>query len=470
MSPPKPKTRVFRKDDKSIPKDAPYISGTNETVNKMNNLKLCQVEGKEIELKASVFSDTRGEFTPSLDKKLDIRGTTLQYKLCIKKGCRVMLTTNLDVCDGLTNGSQGLVVDFEHNKAGKIKYIMVKFDSKESGQERRKKFKSEEKYAGKDLTPIEILERTFSLSKKQTSASSTATALQFPLRLAYAATAHKIQGHTIKKPQSLVVDLVTWLQPAMGYVMLSRIETLSQLYIVGSIPKDKLKPWPSALEELERMNNIALNRDNIQDLRFKLCSLNTLSLRKHIIDIKGDYGLVKSNVICLQETWLGLDEETNDLYQLPDLNAHFVSQGRGKGIVTFFSDMFVPVKDINDPLFQMSKIVSSKISIINVYRSEKAGSKFLEELESLISFDRTLIICGDFNYCYRDQQNHPVKELLKDLNFNQVVQEATHREGRILDHVYIFFKEPLNSTTVECRVTGCYYSDHDKVTTLVNIE
>ena len=110
------------------------------------------------------------------------------------------------------------------------------------------------------------------------------------------------------------------------------------------------------------------------------------------------------------------------------------------------------------------------MSIINVYRSEKAGSKFLEELESLMSFDRTLIICGDFNYCYRDQQNHPVKELLKDLNFNQVVQEATHREGRILDHVYIFFKEPLNSTTVECRVTGCYYSDHDKVTTLVNIE
>ena len=117
-----------------------------------------------------------------------------------------MLTTNLDVCDGLTNGSQGLVVDFEYGKAGKIKYIMVKFDSKESGQERRKKFKSEEKYAGKDLTPIEILERTFSLSKKQTSASSTATALQFPLRLAYAATVHKIQGHTIKKPQCLVVD------------------------------------------------------------------------------------------------------------------------------------------------------------------------------------------------------------------------------------------------------------------------
>ena len=98
------KTRVFSRDDKAIPKDALYISGTNEAVNKMNNMRLCQVEGKEVELKAKVFTETRGEFKPSLDKKLDIRGTTLQYKLCLKKGCRVMLTTNLDVCDGLTNG------------------------------------------------------------------------------------------------------------------------------------------------------------------------------------------------------------------------------------------------------------------------------------------------------------------------------------------------------------------------------
>ena len=83
---------------------------------------------------------------------------------------------------------------FEYDKAGKIKYIMVKFDSKEIGQERRKRFKSEEKYAEQELTPIEILERSFSLSKKQTSASSTATAIQFPLRLAC--------GHSTQDPGS----------------------------------------------------------------------------------------------------------------------------------------------------------------------------------------------------------------------------------------------------------------------------
>ena len=67
-----------------------------------------------------------------------------------------------------------------------------------------------------------------------------ATAIQFPLKLAYAATAHKIQGHTVKKPSSIVADLETCFQDSMAYVMLSRIESLSQLYIINSIPIDKL--------------------------------------------------------------------------------------------------------------------------------------------------------------------------------------------------------------------------------------
>ena len=93
----------------------------------------------------------------------------------------------------------------------------------------------------------------FSLSKKSKNASSTATALQFPLRLAYAATAHKIQGHTIQKPKSLIADLMTWLQPAMANVILSRVQTVTQLYIIDDIPIEKMRPWPSALDELKRM-------------------------------------------------------------------------------------------------------------------------------------------------------------------------------------------------------------------------
>ena len=106
-------TRVFDKYDKSIPRDALHISGTNAAVEKVNNTRLSQIDQKELELDAIVFSETRGNFVPPLDKKKDIRGTTLQYNLKLKVGCRVMLTYNLDVCDGLTNGSQGTVVAIE---------------------------------------------------------------------------------------------------------------------------------------------------------------------------------------------------------------------------------------------------------------------------------------------------------------------------------------------------------------------
>ena len=219
-----------------------------------------------------------------------------------------MLTYNLDVCDSLTNGSQGQVIDFIYHKSGKIRFILVRFDENESGRERRKNFSFEKDYPGRNVTPIEIKETNFSLSKNKTNASSTATALQFPLKLAYAATAHKVQGHTVKSPQALIVDLVTWLRPAMAYVMLSRIQTLSQLYIIGKVPEDKIKPWPSALEELERMNKVAINNPDNQDKRYKIASLNTYSLRKHINDIKSDYQLLASDVICLQETWLESQE------------------------------------------------------------------------------------------------------------------------------------------------------------------
>ena len=254
----------------------------------------------------------------------------------------------------------------------------------------------------------------------------------------------------------------------MAYVMLSRIQTLSQLYIVGSVPEKNIKPWPSALEELERMNSVAINNPDNEDKRYKITSLNTCSLRKHISDIKSDYQLIASNVICLQETWLEYNEESDNIYQLNNFNIHFNSHGRGKGIVTYFPDNFVVEESVADSQFQITKIVSSTMAIINVYRSGKASERFLKELEKLIEFDKTVLVCGDFNYCQKSEEHHPVNIFFKHRNFAQLVNEATHREGRLLDHSYLFCVETFSHVNWEAKTYGCYYSDHDKVVTLVN--
>ena len=64
---------------------------------------------------------------------------------------------------------------------------------------------------------IEKLEFVYSISKNAKLGSATATAYQFPLRLAFASTAHKVQGLTIKKPSSLVVDLRSVRENAQAY-------------------------------------------------------------------------------------------------------------------------------------------------------------------------------------------------------------------------------------------------------------
>ena len=109
------------------------------------------------------------------------------------------------------------------------------------------------------------------------------------MRLCYAATAHKIQGHTVKKQSNLIVDMETWMQPAMVYVMLSRIQCLDQLYIVGSVPEEKIKPWPSAMAEKYRFNSEDIFIECVnQSGNILIVSLNTRSLRKHMDDLKND--------------------------------------------------------------------------------------------------------------------------------------------------------------------------------------
>ena len=79
--------------------------------------------------------------------------------------------------------------------------------------------------------------------------------IQFPLKLAFACTAHKIQGATIPKPNKAIINVTDTFTAAMVYVELSRVCALSQILIVNEFDKSKMYPNMKALEELERLNN-----------------------------------------------------------------------------------------------------------------------------------------------------------------------------------------------------------------------
>ena len=83
--------------------------------------------------------------------------------------------------------------------------------------------------------------------------------------------------------------------------------------------------------------------------------MNCRSLQKHFDDIISDILLLKSDMICLQETWLNDDTSKDDL-NIPGYHLHLNSNGHGKGIATYFKkESFRMEKDIKLNNMQLSK-------------------------------------------------------------------------------------------------------------------
>ena len=135
-----------------------------------------------------------------------------------------MITTNIDVTDGLTNGAMGTVTNVViDDRTGKMSTILVAFDSKHVGQEAM--HTSVHKSTNQNDVPIYQTQATFPIHKK---ASYQATKSQFPLTLAWAVTINKCQGLTLS-------EIVIGMTPAKGrfkpeevYVAFSRVRTMEK--------------------------------------------------------------------------------------------------------------------------------------------------------------------------------------------------------------------------------------------------
>ena len=281
------------------------------------------------------------------------------------------------------------------------------------------------------------------------------TAIQFPLKLAFACTAHKMQGTTITKPEPLIIDLKSVKEPAQAYVMMSRVQSLQQLFILNEFRSDKIYPSREATIELARLNQIAGNdADRDKRSRTIVVSMNIRSLKKHHQDLLADF-LSGALVIALQETWCE-PETDNQQYALPGYNMHFESRGKGKGIVTYFKHGFHISKTINTELYQITKVTGKEFDVINVYCSSRANKRQLfEDLCALLD-EKFCLIVGDFNDNYLQQPKPKFVQHMIAQNNPQLVRVATHLEGGILDHVYVHNAQwPL-----EIDVNFRYYSDH----------
>lgn len=447
--------RVRSETHPDLPNDALYVKCCNEDVNECNSKKLEMLDGELHEVDANVRSTAQKNISPKINRDGSISNTPLQKHLKLKIGAPVMLTSNLDVTDCLTNGAIGKVVAFQYSSSAgskTVKTVLIQFHDEKVGKNRRRNYAYlQQQYPDIPVTPIEMIEFHFSMSKKQTN-NQMCVAIQFPLKLAFCCTAHKMQGQTVAKPKFLILDLRRVREPAQAYVMLSRVQALSQLFIIEEIPKEKIIPSSSAVTELQRLSTVALN-NRLCSYSF-LASLNIRSLPKHFVDLSNDFKIKQANIICIQETWCG-DCFDNSHLQLDDFNLHLTNQGNGKGIATYCKKDFVLTGEFRNEKFQMSKFSTENVHVINVYRSHGAcSSLFLNCLNSLVFGCDHCYIVGDFNIDFLKTKDSVVNWILSH-GFKQIVQSATHEEGGLLDHVYV-----KSDSAHFVDLHWPYYSDH----------
>ena len=207
----KPENKVAKEEDLVVT----HVNYTNDEVNSHNNNMLNFLTSDLVEI--NLIKPPK--FKPYVTDWGTIGDTNFMAILTIKIGSRVMLIFNIDTIDGLVNGELGHVIGIE-KKDDYVQFIIVKFDDKNCGARHRKKFPGlSAKYAAQNGTPIGRHEFDYVYGKKEFKHAVKKKIKQFPLRLSWAITCHKMQGQTIKTGSKLVVHWHTKLQDGMAYVM-----------------------------------------------------------------------------------------------------------------------------------------------------------------------------------------------------------------------------------------------------------
>ena len=459
------RTRVRSENHPDLQEAGLYIVCKRKECAKLNLKYLNSIEAELITVNAIHHHSTQKTFKPFIEPKEGaVASTSFMNELKLKVGAKVMLIHNIDTVDCLTNGQLGVLVDIIKTTSGQVDKLIIKLQNKGAGKQNRQDHPAlAAKYP--NCVIIERASIQYTLHKKGGDVGTTAMVIQFPIKLAFAITSHKIQGQTIPWPMKVVLDIESVFEDAQAHVMLSRVQRIEQIYIVGKLNENKIRTSQLALSELKRLENISMNKNpspwhEKSKKTIKVMSLNCAGLKSHYKDIEADPKIANGDMIHLIET--SLEEPEENPLKLSRYGIHTKSNGKGKGIASYYNvHVFQHQSDFIEQNIQVTKFSSEELDVINVYRSSKGDPvKVLDRLIGMLHPEKATLITGDFNICSLKNPNNTISKGLKNKGFDQIMREPTHIRGGHIDHVYWKagtnkWKDPILERY------SPYYSDHD---------
>ena len=258
------------------------------------------------------------------------------------------------------------------------------------------------------------------------------------------------------------------------YVGLSRVTSLSGLYLIGEYNSRAIQSDPRAAAEYDLLRSeycMLPVHDCIPSTNsLTFCLLNTRSLRKHVDDIKSDKVIFNTDVLCLTETQVEQGTKFNDKQLNENFNViHNLNNDK-------YCSIAICLNRNNVELLYMYHIPSATLvtvkkrhiliplHILLLYRKNTSA---VQELVYLIQHmnshvdNGVHIILGDFNIDAFTNRNTELQEILN--HYKLLVNEPTHLSGSLLDHIYIR-KDVLELVpSIECIVKCIFFSDHDAI-------
>ena len=452
-------SRVLTADYSQEIDDCLHIFSTNNDVDSHNIKMLNKLPHPLVTLTAVDYYTVQGKTyrrKDPVDLKSSKEKSFLVNKILIRLNARVMLTSNLNVEDGLVNGVMGTIkCILPEDNSTLPSAIAILFDHNSIGNNtKRSQSNLNTNYANCVFVKPSIDSFKFKTMSIQRH--------QYPLKLCWAVTIHKVQGKTVDRA---VVSLKRIFKEGMAYVALSRVTKLEGLHLLNLDPNaiytnSQIEASLSLLPNASQLDSCFTSfQQNFGRHCIKIASLNVEGLLPNVNGLLNHFVLKQMDIILLQESWLDSVETQlhktffplHSFFHIPrcasytgdsDVTSQLRTKSRGGVAALVHQDFkfqildtsFIDAETLAFTVFNKSGC----INFINLYRPPNINVKYFnDQIELLLQTvdNNACVIAGDFNINL--MLNKEYEQLYNTYDFKQIINCATTDKNTLIDHIYI---------------------------------